>query len=350
MAPTGSPTRPTLMSVAARAGVSRQTVSNVLHAPDVVQQGTRARVEQAIAELGYRPNLAARQMRTSRSQAIAVRIRPSSDGINAVVLDRFVHALCAAAERHAYHLVVFTAHDDTDEIRAYEHLDHTLTIDGYVVVGTHAGDRRVDWLLAGGRPFVTFGRPWGPRAPGPPAANSTTSRSSNPSTELRTDHTWIDVDGAAGTYAATRHLLENHPQVAFLGWTDSVGTGDDREAGWRRALADAGHDAEPIVLRGSDTLADGGVMATELADRHPEVGAAVCVSDSIAIGALRSGHPLALVGFDDTATAQALGLTSVAQPYEEAATRCFAELHRRLVGGDQSPTTQLLLAPELRIR
>ena len=69
----------TIATVARRAGVSRQTVSNVLNTPDVVREETRERVREAIAELGYRVNQAARQMRTGRSRLIAVRIEPAND-------------------------------------------------------------------------------------------------------------------------------------------------------------------------------------------------------------------------------------------------------------------------------
>lgn len=342
---TTDPVRPTLNDVAAHAGVSRQTVSNVIRNPSVVLNDTRGRVEAAIAQLGYRPNLAARQMRTSRSQAIAVRIRPSADGINAVVLDRFVHALCSAAERASYHLVVFTAVDDADEITGYGHLDSTLNIDGYVVVGTHADDRRVEWLMEHKRPFVTFGRPWSLTAARPDHGGRPTSIG------LSDGHSWVDVDGAAGTAAATEHLLrQGHRRIAFLGWEDSAGTGDDRESGWRRAMESAGLGADAVILRATDSLLDGGAMAAQLVRAHPDVTAAVCVSDSIAVGALRVAPELELVGFDDTATAQALDLSSVAQPYEEAARNCFAILHDQLTGAPPQTFTQLLLEPSLRPR
>lgn len=328
------PPRATVTSVAARAGVSRQTVSNVLHSPDVVQPDTRQRVQAAIDELDYRPNLAARQMRTSRSQAIAVRIMPSEDGVNAVVLDRFVHALCSAAERHSYHLVVFTAPDDGREISMYRHLGTTLNIDGFVVVGTHAGDKRVDWLTEQGIAFVAFGRPWSDGA----------------------EHSWVDVDGSAGTYQATRHLLDQgHRSIAFLGWDDSTGVGDDRESGWRRALSEVDPATDLLILRGSDSMATGAAMADQLAE-HPAVSAVVCVSDSIAIGVLQRNQMLrrglTLIGFDNTAAAQTLGLSSVAQPLEEAATQCFSLLHHRLTTDHhvRPEHPHILLEPTLKIR
>lgn len=336
--------RATVSSVAARAGVSRQTVSNVLHTPHIVQPSTRDRVLAAIAELDYRPNLAARQMRTARSQAVAVRIHPTGDGVNSVVLERFMHALCAAAEQRAFHLVVFTAEDDAAEVEQYRHLRSTLNIDGFVLVGTHADDDRVDWLLERAIPFVAFGRPW-VRGDAPHASR----------VDERRRHPWVDVNGAAGTEKATRELQRlGHTRIAFLGWEDSAGVGDDRELGWRRAMATTGG-SDLVVLRGSDTLADGVALAGELLRRHPDVTAAVCVSDSIAIGAAQAQAAdarLALVGFDDTATAQALGLSSVAQPLGPAAERCFELLYEHIHASDGEPHLgrHELLPPEVRLR
>ncbi|MDI5943925.1 LacI family DNA-binding transcriptional regulator [Micromonospora sp. DH15] len=80
----------TISTVAAHARVSRQTVSNVLNAPHIVREETRLRVQEAITELGYRANQAARQMRTGRSRLIAVRIEPTRDGIGAFLVQNGV--------------------------------------------------------------------------------------------------------------------------------------------------------------------------------------------------------------------------------------------------------------------
>ena len=83
--------------LADRIGVSRQTVSNVLNAPDIVRDATRQRVEAAISDLGYRPHAAARRLRMRRSSTIGIHLDPYAGGISGVVLDRFVHALTERA-------------------------------------------------------------------------------------------------------------------------------------------------------------------------------------------------------------------------------------------------------------
>ena len=183
------PANVTIATVARHANVSRQTVSNVLNSPDLVRAETRDRVRAAIEELGYRTNLAARQMRTGRSRLIAVRIDPVRDGIETSVLDRFLHGLTEASAPAGYRVMLYTATDDRTEIATYEDLLASYALDAFVLTHTHHGDSRTAWLAEPGVPFVTFGRPWGGVD----------------------QHPWVDVDGAAGTAAATRHLLAAGP-------------------------------------------------------------------------------------------------------------------------------------------
>ena len=84
---------PTVEDVARAAGVSRQTVSNVINSPEIVREVTRERVHAAIAQLGYAPSMAARRLRTQRSATIGIHLDPYAGGISGIVLDRFIHAL-----------------------------------------------------------------------------------------------------------------------------------------------------------------------------------------------------------------------------------------------------------------
>ncbi|MEH3078462.1 MAG: LacI family DNA-binding transcriptional regulator, partial [Quadrisphaera sp.] len=104
--------RATLVSVARAAGVSRQTVSNALHAPDKVAPETLERVLAAVTELGYRPSLAARQLRTNRARTLGLRLMHWDGGISGSVLDRFLHSLVDEAQGRGYRVVLFTADDD----------------------------------------------------------------------------------------------------------------------------------------------------------------------------------------------------------------------------------------------
>ena len=100
---------PTVEDVAVAAGVSRQTVSNVLNTPHIVREETRERVRTAIADLGYRPSAAARHLRTRRSSTIGIHLDPYAGGISGVVLDRFVHALTERAGDRGMRIQLYAA-------------------------------------------------------------------------------------------------------------------------------------------------------------------------------------------------------------------------------------------------
>lgn len=335
------PTRPTLESVARRAGVSRQTVSNVLNSPDIVKAETTERVRAAIAELGYRPSSAARQLRTGRSRVLGLRLEPVRDGINGAVLDRFLHALTESAETRGYRVMLFTAPDDTREIDRYRELLDTADLDAFVLTSTHRADTRAAWLAEHDVPFVSFGRPWD-RADAGAAAD---------------DHPWVDVDGAAGTRAAVAHLRDlGHERIAYLGWPDGSDVGGDRAAGWTAAMVDAGHDGallRRLHARVTDGVASGAAATADLLDDVAPT-AVVCASDSLALGAMTTararGTRLAVVGFDDTPVAAAVGLTSVAQPLTEAAHRAVDLLLDQLDGTGGTRSRRVLLAPHLVAR
>lgn len=334
--------KPTLVSLARELGVSRQTISNVINAPHRVKPTTRERVRRAIEESGYRPSVAGRQLRTRHSRNLAMRLYPASDGINGSILDRFLHALTEAAQRHGYRLTLFTASDDEGEVAAIDELLATADIDGFVLTSTHHGDARTAWLLAQSVPFVCFGRPW-----------------SDEVDPFDAPHPWVDVDGGAGTAEATSLLLERgHRRIGFLGWSAGSGVGDDRRRGWARAMekADASADLDRLSLGLDDTIASGARGARELFDRGAT--ALICASDSLAIGALAAWREtsvtgqhggLPLVGFDDTPVAAAIGLPSVGQPIEQAAAHAIAILLHRLAGGstDPAPADHMLLPSAL---
>lgn len=296
---------PTVHDVALAAGVSRQTVSNVLNTPDIVRAETRTRVLDAIADLGYRPHMAARRLRTRRSSTIGIHLDPYAGGISGVVLDRFVHALTEHAGDRGMRIQLYAARSPAEEIDRMRELTEGGEIDAVVITGTFHGDPRTQWLAGRGIPFVSFGRPWGDDDVAAPA------------------HLWVDVDGAAGTRAATEHALAvAGRRVAFLGWPEGSGTGDDRERGWREAMATAGAAGPRLVSEEDVGLAREAVAG--FLGGGGEVDGIVCTSDALAIGAhlaaVTAGMPeLPVIGFDNTPAAEAMGLSSVEQLPERVA-------------------------------
>jgi DNA-binding LacI/PurR family transcriptional regulator len=332
--PRAGPTA-TLEMVATRAGVARQTVSNAINSPELLRPQTLERVRRAIDELNYRPHRAAQALRTRASRLIGYGIRPSVGGVATPVLDEFLHAISDAADQAGYRVVLFSAPPD-DELDRYQQLLDEQGADGFVLSGTDRGDRRQAWLHKKGVPFVAFGRTWTGRDAGD----------------------WVDIDGAAGTAAAVRHLAAlGHRDIGFLGWPKGSGAGDDRAKGWHDTMRDLGL---PVRNRRVDSPTDL-VLAAEAADRLLDGGATavVAASDALAAGCYRALHrrgrtpgtDVAVVGFDDSPVATMLwpALSSLAQPIEAVGRECMRLLLDRL-NGVQRDAEHVLLAPELIVR
>ena len=298
-------TLPTVEDVARVAHVSRQTVSNVLNTPDIVRAETRARVETAIAQLGYRPHASARRLRTQRSSTIGIRLDPMVDGISGTVLDRFLHALTETAATRSMRILLFTAADPADEIAQFRRLRDGADVDAFVLTSTFHRDPRTEWLIEQGIPFVTFGRPWGIDDMNDP------------------QHLWVDIDGHAGVRDATLHLADRGcGAIAYIGWPSGSGTGDDRRRGWTDAVTErlgAAASSLSLARETEEGVPEARDTAARLLAERPEVDAVVCASDSIALGvtmaASAAGRPaLPVVGFDNTPVAAAVGFSSVEQP------------------------------------
>lgn len=345
---------PTVDDVAQRAGVSRQTVSNVLNSPEIVRETTRLRVQTAITELGYRPHASARRLRTQQSSTIGVRLNPVLNGISGSILDLYLHALGERAEERGMRIMLFTASDIDDEIRHYEELRDGADIDAFVVTATFYDDPRIEWLATQRVPFVAFGRPWGAAHLDDP------------------DRLWVDVDGRAGTRLATEHLVRRGlRRIGYLGWPAGSGTGDDRRQGWRDAMVAAfgSSDAELTSLthETDEGVRPGRIVIEQLlahgnAAAEVPIDALVCASDSLALGAMmavrEAGLPhFPIFGFDNTPTAQAVGLSSVDQRLGDVAAGTFELLMgatgRRVLphgSGSDDDSRHRLITPQLVVR
>ncbi|SEB47300.1 DNA-binding transcriptional regulator, LacI/PurR family [Paramicrobacterium humi] len=321
---------PTVTDVAEAAGVSRQTVSNVLNAPDRVREATRERVSKAIEELGYRPHASARRLRTQTSSTIGIRLDPVSDGISGSILDRFLHALTEQADAVGLRVLLYTALGADDEIRQLARLVDGADVDAFVLTSTYYGDPRTDWLIERGQRFVTFGRPWGINDMTDPA------------------HAWVDVDGRDGVRQATEHLLEaGHRRIGYIGWPSGSGTGDDRHGGWAETLRTASvPDLDGLVERAEDSVSAGTAAMRRLMSRNPGLEAVVTASDGLALGALvAASGTTPVVGFDNTPVAASLGFSSVDQQLTAVASGVL-----ELLTDSTNGPRHRLIAPELVVR
>lgn len=325
--------RVSLKDVAQLAGVSVKTVSNVVNDYPHVTPAMRARVQQAIDQLGYRPNLTARHLRKGRTGIIALALPELGNPYFA----ELAGAVIDAAARHDYTVLL----DHTRGLREQEILVsqgfRARVIDGLILSPIELEPEDLDSRTEDA-PLVLIGER---------------------RYDLPYDH--IAIDNIAAARTAVRHLLElGRRRIAFLGARED-GTHQPahlRVLGWRAELAARGVPAEEVLVghtRGWDR-ADGAAAMTALLDAGTVPDAVFAYNDLIAIGAmrvlsergLRVPEDVAVVGFDDITEGRygAVTLTTVA-PDKHAIARLAVEAVIARIDGEATPARQL--QPEYRL-
>ncbi|BEL02520.1 LacI family DNA-binding transcriptional regulator [Actinoplanes sichuanensis] len=322
---------PAMTDVARLAGVSHQTVSRVLNDHPNVKEQTRIRVRAAIAELGYRPNRAARALVTGRSQLIGVVARNSTLFGPATMLSEFEQAAADAG----FAVSVGSVRElDRSSISAVvdRHLDQRVA--GLVVIANTASATEALAEIPEDLPVVFID---GDPASGRPL---------------------VTVDQVAGARAATRHLLDaGHETVWHVSgptdWFDSAG----RIQGWRQTLEEAGAEVPPLLS--ADWSAAEGYRTGQMLARMPEVTAIFTANDHLALGILRAlhergrrvPHDVSVVGFDDVPEAAYFipPLTTVRQAFGDVA-RAALSLLLGQMKDDSGMADQIVVPPQLIIR
>lgn len=324
----------TMAEVAARAGVTKQTVSNILSGKKKVRPETEAKVMAAIEELGYKPNLLARSLRTGSTRTVGLFVPWVADVFYAEMVEEVENVL----RRHGYNLLLATTRDNPDYVR--EHLENLTarSVDALLVAGDIGVEQQVALLTEASFPVALFA--W----------------------ESEPPHTLpvVSIDFENAGFLAGRHLRElGHEDVVVVTKAPSHAP---RVAGFRRAFAADGlnvDDSRVIALPADDAVSGFAAVAEALA-AHEGLTAVFATSDALAIGAMeavtRSGRrvpeDVSIVGFDDIMQVGKLepALTTVAIPKREMALQAV-ELLLRAVESDQPPTNALsLLRPTLLVR
>ncbi|PSL37803.1 LacI family transcriptional regulator [Labedella gwakjiensis] len=276
----------TLRDVAARADVSVRTVSNVVSGYTHVSERMRQRVLAAIDELDYRPNPAARTLRTGRTGMLAL-IVPEIDVPYFSALARDV--ITAAAELDYRVMIDQTGHDHERERELLTGDDRTMLFDGILFspLVTQAellemdSTTRIPLVLLGEHQF-----------------------------DGRFDH--VAIDNVQAAHDAVAHLLaRGHTRIAAIGAQplEPYATPQQRTAGYEQALREAGLEVDPDYARAAAhySRADGYTAATELLRLDPRPDAIFCFSDLLAMGAMRAvfdaglsvPDDVAIIGIDD---------------------------------------------------
>ncbi len=301
--------RPTLEAVAARAGVSRATVSRVVNGGPGVREELADKVRHAVDELGYVPNHAARSLVTRRHDAIAVVIAESETRVFA---DPFfalqLRGISRELTAHDVQLVLLLTEgrDDHERVGRYLSGGH---VDGALVFSLHLDDPLPGIIRRAGLPTVFGGRPgWQDADAGERSAP------------------YVDCDNRGGAREAVRHLVGlGRRRIAHITGALDQTSAVDRLDGFRDALADAG---PHLIEEGDFTFAGGERAMRRLLDAEPELDAVFAANDLSASGALRVlrergrsvPDDVAVVGFDDmllVAEQTEPPLTTVRQDIEE---------------------------------
>ncbi|WP_175407166.1 LacI family DNA-binding transcriptional regulator [Streptomyces sp. TRM64462] len=321
--------RPTLEAVAARAGVSRATVSRVVNGGAGVRQPLVDRVRRAVDELGYIPNHAARTLVTRRNGAVAVIIaEPEFRIFSDPFFEQQVRGISRELTAHDSQLVLLWVEGPGDYERVARYLGGGH-VDGALAFSVHDDDELPSVIRRVQVPAVFGGRPGWPGASGEPAVP------------------YVDADNRGGAREAVRYLLSlGRRRIAHIAGPHDQTSAADRLAGYRDVLLDA--DPE-LVARGDFTEGSGALAMAGLLERRPDVDAVFAGNDLMASGALRVlrerglrvPEDVALVGFDDMASvAEATDppLTTVRQDIEGMG-RLMVRLLMRSLQQDGEPGT-----------
>ena len=320
-----------MMDVARAAGVSHQTVSRVINRPDSVRPETLARVQAAIKELGYRPNLAARALVTDSTRMIGVVTTGSGFQGPASTTSAIVGAARAAGYAC---LVASLPEADRAGLEGVLRFFVARGVDAVIAVASQHWAADALREIAAALPVVVV------------------ADGLEPTARMHV----VSVDQDLGARLAVGHLLETgREQVVHLAGPQDWYDAEARVRGWRGALEDAGL-AVPELLVGDWSPECGYALGRRLADEGlPH--AVFCGNDLMALGllaALRDAGVqvpgrVAVVGFDDIEGAAFLrpALTTVRQPFDELGRVCLEVALRALDGEAGSAHS---IAPQLQVR
>ncbi|MFF4600070.1 LacI family DNA-binding transcriptional regulator [Amycolatopsis sp. NPDC001319] len=326
-----------MKDVAAAAGVSLGTVSNVLNRPERVSPKTRAKVEAAMAALGFVRNESARQLRAGHSSVLAYVML---DGRNPFFTD-VAAGMEDAAAADDLSLFVCNSANLVERETAYLRRLEQQRVQGVLITPVDPDSPALAELARRGTPVVIVDR----KRPG-------------------TDHCSVAVDDVRGGELAARHLLDQgHTRIAFVGGPLTLGQVRDRREGALRALLAAGLGPDHLVDLATPqlTVEDGSNAGQRLAGLPSATRptAAFCANDLLALGLLRScaalgisvPADLAIVGYDDIdfAAAATVPLTSVRQPRHRLG-RTAAELLIQETSDPGHVHRQVTYLPELVVR
>lgn len=323
-----------IRDVAAAAGVSVASVSRVLNQSAEVGAQVRERVLAAVAELGYRPNGAARSLRTRAAAVVGLII---SDITNPFFTS-MVRGVEDAAQAAGFSVMLANADEDLAKESQYLEVAAAEKLAGVVLSPASSQHTRIDLLTERGIPVVTIDR-----------------RLRNPAVDS------VTVNNRGAALEASAHLIdEGCRRIGFVAGPPETTTATGRLAGHKAALLAAGREFEESLLAYGDYRVEGGRAATaSLLELSGGIDGLFVSNNLMTVGALqalgerelRIPDDVALVGFDDMSwnVGYRPSLSLVEQPTYEIGHQAATLLLKR-IRGDRSDPSHLVLTATLTVR
>jgi LacI family transcriptional regulator len=328
----------TIAKIAELSGVSKATVSRVLNGYPHIRPEVREKVQNIIAETGFQPSHVARLMTSDRSNIIGL-IIPSGPQI--VFSDPYfpalTHGITQAANRNNQTLALFIFHSEEEGRHTVNNILAADLLDGVIVTADRKESSFVPSLIEREMPFVLIGRP---------------------ENENDRQISFIDTDNIAGSYTATKHLIDlGHRRIATVASAQNS-AGDDRYRGYQKALTEHGLLLDPKLVSTGDYSVESGYYATQkLLPEHPD--AIFVASDAMALGVLRAlrevglkvPDDVAIVSYDDLPPALQADppLTTVRQQVEKIGSLAVDTL-MEFIADPSLPPREVILPTQLIVR
>lgn len=330
--------RATLRDVAQLAGVSTATVSYALSGKRTISEETKERINDAIEQLDYVPDLNARSLSMRDSKLIGVVVPQTEPGERLMFQNSFYSEVLGSIEYYArqqgYHILISA----TDANESYLTLAKKRNLDGIIVIGMYP-DEFYQQMKKTQIPIVLID-------------------------SYCNDHYYhnIRIDDAYGIYLATKYMLENgHKEIAFFsGQLKENGVMKKRLLGYQQALREYGLSYRPeYVFEGQIDFASGIDLATKMMKSGLSVTGIVAAADILAIGAAKGFYDTgkkvpedySIIGFDDVEMAQYMtpGLTTIRQQISLKGQRAV-ELLLKHIGDLDLPKQEEILPLQLVVR
>jgi LacI family transcriptional regulator len=315
----------TIRDVAAHAGVSLGTASRVLSGHPATSPEARARVTDAVAALGYRPNAQARSLRSTRTHAIGLLV---SDVRNPFFAD-VAHAAEQAALDADHVTLLGNANENVDQQDRYLETFLTQRVDGVVLAPQGLGSGSLEALIESRMPVVFVDR-----------------------TVEGFDVPSVTTDSRSGLGEAVAHLAgRGHTRIGFIGGPQSISTGRSRYDAFIDALPRHGLDVDPALITFGDFQEESGIRAAEQLLSQPTRPTAMLAADNLmALGALAAirrhglhvGKDIDVIAFDDIEwLAHFDPPISVIAQDASAVGRCAVELLLQVINGNEPESVVL---------